>query len=400
MEKSINQKKIVLVCDSFPPTSSSAANQIFDLSDAISKLGLKLTILTPSSEIKSNFKVEDHRDFKLIKIKTLKIKDINLLRRTIGEFLMPYMMIGTIRKHNLLNFNIDGVIWYSPSIFFGPLIRYIRKNNSCNSYLILRDIFPEWAADMGLIGRGPIYFILKLVANYQYSLADRIGIQSEGNSKYFTKDNHKIEVLQNWLTPRESIKCSIDISKTILSGRKIFVYAGNMGIAQDVDIFLNLAKDLREEKRIGFLFVGRGKNSKIIYDGVKNHNLDNLLIYDEIDNSEMQKLYLQCYVGIVSLNLKHKSHNIPGKFISYIHHGLPVLASLNKGNDLIKIIQSKNLGKVSFNGSVQDLKTMSQELIEDEKEHDLMTKNCIDASTKFFSSQNAAKQIIKGLKLF
>jgi len=78
LEKSINQKKIVLVCDSFPPTSSSAANQIFDLSDAISKLGLKLTILTPSSEIKSNFKVEDHRDFKLIKIKTLKIKDINL----------------------------------------------------------------------------------------------------------------------------------------------------------------------------------------------------------------------------------------------------------------------------------------------------------------------------------
>jgi glycosyltransferase involved in cell wall biosynthesis len=400
LEKSINQKKIVLVCDSFPPTSSSAANQIFDLSDAISKLGLKLTILTPSSEIKSNFKVEDHRDFKLIKIKTLKIKDINLLRRTIGEFLMPYMMIGTIRKHNLLNFNIDGVIWYSPSIFFGPLIRYIKKNNSCNSYLILRDIFPEWAADMGLIGRGPIYFILKLVANYQYSLADRIGIQSEGNSKYFTKDNHKIEVLQNWLTPRESSKCSIDISRTILSGRKIFVYAGNMGVAQDVDIFLKLAKDLKDERRIGFIFVGRGKNSKIIHKGIKNHNLDNLLIYDEIDNREMQKLYLQCYVGILSLNLKHRSHNIPGKFISYIHYGLPVLASLNKGNDLIKIIQSENLGKVSFNGSVQDLKTMSLELIRDEKKYDLMKKNCIDVSAKFFSSQSAAKQIIKGLKLF
>ena len=74
------------------------------------------------------------------------------------------------------------------------------------------------------------------VARYQYSVADFIGVQTEGNLSYFNqwrqKPSRKLEVLQNWLDKPASNRCSIRIDETTLAGRKIFVYAGNMGVAQ------------------------------------------------------------------------------------------------------------------------------------------------------------------------
>ena len=83
-----------------------------------------------------------------------------------------------------------------------------------------------------LLGHGSTYYFLKAVACYQYSVANVIGIQTSGNKKYFVKwskrSNRKLEVLQNWLDKPVQSCCSIRIDKTILAGRKVFVYAGNM----------------------------------------------------------------------------------------------------------------------------------------------------------------------------
>ena len=48
-----------------------------------------------------------------------------------------------------------------------PFSLCIKKANSCKSYLILRDIFPEWAVDLGLMSRGP-YLFFKL--NEKFSI--------------------------------------------------------------------------------------------------------------------------------------------------------------------------------------------------------------------------------------
>ena len=50
--------------------------------------------------------------------------------------------------------------------------------------------------------------------------------------------------------------------------------------------------------------------------------------------------------GIVSLNTKHLTNNLPGKFISYIQFGLPVLCFANKKSELSKIIIKNNCGCV------------------------------------------------------
>ena len=92
-------------------------------------------------------------------------------------------------------------------------------------------------ADLKLMRRGTIYFFLKLVAKFQYRIADTIGVQSKGDLKYFKNKNgsptaQKIEVLDNWLSPVIPLPTSWNVDLSSLKGRKVFIYAGNFGKAQ------------------------------------------------------------------------------------------------------------------------------------------------------------------------
>jgi len=187
---------------------------------------------------------------------------------------MPFAMRRNIRKAPLTEVKWDGVVSYAPFIFHGPFANALKRLSGCKGYLIIRDIFPEWAVDMGLMGRGLRYRFFDAVARYQYSVADVIGVQTHGNLKYFDdwaqKDGRRLEVLQNWIGDSPVGSCSIQICRTPLASRKIFAYAGNMGIAQGMSILIALAERLRPRSEIGFLVVGRGSEARNLAVGAKN----------------------------------------------------------------------------------------------------------------------------------
>ena len=126
------------------------------------------------------------------------------------------------------------------------MIRALKKSHQLHSYLVLRDIFPEWAADLGIMRRGLPYHFFKIIERFQYSVADTIGVQTPANLQYFNRNQSiascHVEVLHNWLSASESKECTISLSDCSLAGRKIFVYAGNMGKAQNIAPFLKLLK--------------------------------------------------------------------------------------------------------------------------------------------------------------
>ena len=315
---------------------------------------------------------------------------------------MPFIMIHHINRNTLIENDFDGIITYAPSIFLGPLAKFIKKKNKCKNFLILRDIFPQWAVDVGLLRNyGLPYLFFKKVERYLYSTADIIGVQTAANLKYFDQNliyrKGCLEVLQNWLAVSIPKKCSIEIEKTILKGRIIFVYAGNMGDAQGLSVFINLADSLSPQKKIGFLFVGRGNVVESLRHSVKEKALENILIFDEIEPQEIQALYEQCDVGIISLDKRHKTHNIPGKFLSYMQAGLPVFAAINYGNDLEKIITDYKVGCVSTNHSVNVLKDLLLDLIDNVLSDDNTKSRCLNLYKEMFSPNKAVKQIINGL---
>ena len=413
---------------------TSAAVQLRDLSQELVRQGHNLTVMIPSSDLKQPWLLDDMNGVQVLRLKAPRTKDIGYVQRTINEFLLPFMMLRNLRKSPLANVRWDGVVWYSPTIFLGPLANALKTASACRSYLIIRDIFPEWAVDMGLMGRGLPYRFFKAIERYQYSVADVIGVQTQGNSSYFDawakQGGRRLEVLQNWLADAPDVGSSISVADSFLDchglrpdgttshstkpaswqvagyrsdeggplvGRTVFVYAGNMGVAQGMDVLIDLAERLHHRRDIGFLFVGRGSDVQRLRGDAKARGLDNVVFHDEIDPSEIPGLYAQCHVGIVALDPRHKTHNLPGKFLSYMQSGLPVLASINPGNDLAELIQREGVGRVCTDHSADTLRRLAVELADEIASGKSVSARCRALSVKLFSPETAVKQIVAAL---
>lgn len=393
--------RIVLIADAFPPMRTSAAVQMRDIAQELLRQGHVPTVLVPSSDIDRPWRVEEMNGVDVIRLKSPKTKDVGYVRRTISEFLMPFAMLRNLRKSPFADVRWDGVVWYSPTIFLGPIANALKTASVCRGYLIIRDIFPEWAVDMGMLGRGLPYRFFKAVACYQYSVADVIGVQTPGNLHYFdtwgSKLGRRVEVLQNWLAEAPMADCSISLADSPLAGRVVFVYAGNMGVARGMGTLLDLVERLQIRQDIGFLFVGRGSEVTRLRADAKARGLENILFHDEIDPAEIPGLYAQCHVGIVALDPRHKTHNIPGKFLSYMQAGLPVLASINPGNDLVGMIENEKVGRVCTDCSVDTLERLAKELVAEVRGCNDFSKRCRELSNRLFSSEAAVKQLVSSL---
>ena len=90
--------RIALIADTFPPLRTSGAVQLRDLAREFVRQGHELTVLLPSSEIASQWAMEDYDGARVIRLKAPKTKDIGYVRRTIGEFLMPFAMLRNLRR--------------------------------------------------------------------------------------------------------------------------------------------------------------------------------------------------------------------------------------------------------------------------------------------------------------
>lgn len=391
--------KILIVADAYPPLQTSAAIQIRDLALEFNMQGIVPLVITPDSTLIQPYLIECIDGIKILRLKTTIFKDVNKYRRAFSEILLPFFMIYNFRRCRLNDFQWDSIVWYSPTIFLGPFIYYLKKRSPCFSYLILRDIFPAWALDLGIIKKGLVYYLFRFFEKFQYSVADMIGVQAFANLNYFSNHNYKnIEVLQNWLTPNPVLRCSIDVSRIFNQHQKIFVYAGNMGIAQEMSALLNLADELLFRKDIGILFVGWGSEMAALERQARERGLSNIVFHNTIPSDEIPGLYSQCHIGLIALDPRHKTHNIPGKFLSYLQSGLPVLAIVNEGNDLHSIIDRYKVGRVTSDNSPKNLRNLAESIVDEiQSSKNNIGERCKKVSDEFFTTRRAAVQIIHSL---
>ena len=396
--------RVAIISDTFPPLRTSGAVQLRDLSIEFMRQGHETIVLVADPSIHKRYIIEDYYGVTVARLKSPQTKGLGYIRRTLGEIGTPFSMICNLKASPLGDHHFDAIVWYSPTIFLGPIVRWLKKRYTAKSYLILRDIFPQWAADMGIVSRGPIFRFFNLIANYQYRSADVIGVQAHGNLAFFQANglsglSAKLEVLHNWLADISDVGSPIDIAQTCLRGRRIFVYAGNMGTAQHLDKLVNLAINLRKRSDIGFLFVGRGSEVERLRRLVTEYELTNVLFEDEIDPEHIPGLYAQCHVGMVCLDGRHKTHNIPGKLLSYLQAGLPILASVNEGNDLIAEIERNAVGLASVASDGGDLVPLAIALADDDWSSSSVKERCWKLSRERFAPETAVRQIVAAVRI-
>lgn len=373
---------------------------MYDLCIELSKRGDKVTVFTPDSSVADNLQTSIVDGLEVVRIRAPRSDRNNRLLRLLQEASLSLLFFKNLRQTDYLKTNWDAIIWYSPTIFLSFFIHILKKKSRARTYLIIRDIFPDWALDVGLIRKGIAFWVLKAISRYQYKIADRIGIQSPSNIVYFSKqESERVEVLNNWLSPTVIKRSSIQLSDTILRNKKVLVYSGNIGVAQSIDWVLSLSQNRIFNEKYGVLIIGTGSEVERIQKLACTKNIDSVLFHSEIEHCELVDLYSQCVAGIVSLDERHKSHNIPGKFINYIINGLPIVARVNPLNDLIKIINDNKIGiivkNIEYEKNINELVNYLDML-----ESDSTIKNrCIDLAQCEYNVSSIVNQIKSALSL-
>jgi glycosyltransferase involved in cell wall biosynthesis len=395
--------RLLLVADTYPPARISGALQMRDLAHALAEQGHRPLVLVPTDAPGPHVTLEEGDGVQVLRVRAPRTKDVGLARRAIAELLLPWFLLRGLRASAMRGERWDGIAWYSPTIFLGPLVRALKRRHRCRSYLILRDLFPDWAVDAGVMRKGIAYRFFKAVERFQYRQADAIGVQTPANVPLVKRDAPAvahIEVLHNWLSPMPMPATAETMAwPARFDGRTVFVYAGNMGLAQDMDAFVELARRMQHRRDVGFLFVGRGSEAarlKALAGGLPARNLE---VLGEVDPAVLPALLARCHVGIVALHPGHGTHNIPGKLLTYLHAGLPVLARVNPDNDLVRLLPEEGVGLVVSGDDPDQLERHSTRLADDPLLRDGMGRAGVALAQRMFSPASAAGQVAASLAI-
>lgn len=397
--------RLALLIDDYLPGSTRVGAKMFhELALYLQMQGHQVTVITPDARQTSLLMCDELDGVTIWRFKSGEIKDVGKIKRAVNESLLSLRAWWAVRE-KIDEYKFDGVVYYSPSIFFGGLVRWLCHRCQCPAYLVLRDLFPRWAIDAGMIGEHSIitrYF--RFFEHFNYRQAKMIGLMSNNNIKVFKEDgNHyPTEVLHNWasLTPISQFPSDYQPlrQRLKLQDKVIFFYGGNIGHAQDMANLMRLTKAMSHYPQAHFLYVGQGDEVALIKKMAEEWNLSNFTYLSSVNQNEFKLILAEIDVGLFSLSADHTSHNFPGKLLGYMVQNIPILGSVNQGNDLMELVNTNGAGIIRVNGDDVGLYEAAESLLKDVSFRLRLGRQGNALLNQEFSVSMAAEVILKEFK--
>lgn len=315
-------------------------------------------VVSPS-ERRLNSDTALHTDGKvnILKIRTGNIQKTNILEKGISTLLLERQFIDGIKKY-FSDVKFDLIMYSTPPITLAGVVKYLKKRDKAATYLMLKDIFPQNAVDIGLMSKsgvkGLIYRFFRNKEKQLYAVSDYIGCMSEANVRYLLKHNAEISSDSVGLCPNsiepvdmsvspEEIK-SIRTRYGIPADKKVFVYGGNLGKPQGIPFLIDCLRSQKDNTDVFFLIVGDGTEYCRLSDFVEKEKPLNVRLMKSLPKDDYDKMIAACDVGLIFLDHRFTIPNFPSRLLSYMQAGLPVLAATDANTDVGKIIEGGEFG--------------------------------------------------------
>jgi glycosyltransferase involved in cell wall biosynthesis len=289
----------------------------------------------------------------ILNVQSLNLTKTNVLEKGLGQILIEGQFLSAIKKH-IKNVVFDLVLYSTPPITFSKVIDFIKKRDGAYSYLLLKDIFPQNAVDMGMMKKGGLWH--KTFVNKEkrlYKISDTIGCMSEANKKFVLEHNpdisrNKVEVNPNTIKPKfieysEEERVKIKNKYNIPIDKRIFVYGGNLGIPQGIDFLIETISDLKEPLA-HILVVGSGTQFGKLKFWFNRNQPTNATLLSGLPRDEYDVLLAACDVGMIFLHKDFTIPNFPSRLLAYLEMKMPVLAATDVNTDIGKIIEEAKCG--------------------------------------------------------
>ena len=290
----------------------------------------------------------------LLGVRTLNIQKTNIIEKGIGTILLETQFNRAIKKY-LSHVNFDLILYSTPPITFTDVVRNLKKGtSSAISYLLLKDIFPQNAVDLGMFSKNSLiywYFRQKEIGLYKH--ADYIGCMSPANVEFVLRHNsflvhERVEIAPNSIElkknpiniDRESIRKKYDLP----IDRPIFIYGGNLGKPQGIDFLIQCLNANCQRNDCHFLIVGNGTEYHKLENWFINTKTDNVSLFPRLPKEDYDALVQSCDIGLIFLDHRFQIPNYPSRLLSYLEYKMPIIAATDINTDIGTIAEKNGYG--------------------------------------------------------
>ncbi|MBU39569.1 MAG: glycosyltransferase WbuB [Acidimicrobiaceae bacterium] len=327
-----------------------------------------------------------------------------LLRRLVGFLAFSFLaLIASVSKKG----PFDAVIVISPPLTLGTVGKAAAVRHRCKLLLNLQDIFPDIAITLGKIKSRSSIKVLEKYEKLTYSGTDSITVLSKDLEKNVNK---KIESIKNppqiTVIPNFLISSSIKPQDRLTEYRKehhlgekfVVMYAGNLGNSQSFELITDAAKKHEDRDDIVYVINGGGVMSSSLKQ--QANNLRNLVVIGYQPIERLPEVLATADLHLVPLRTGLGGMSVPSKIYSVFAAGRPVIASVDPGTEIERIVVESEGGIVvppddfeSFTSAVEKLIEDSEMLEEMGNKARFWLENCYSSKTVADSYLDLIRQL-------
>ena len=326
-----------------------------DLLRKFHQMGHRISVVSPSEKrLKIPTKCYEENGVHFLNVQIGNITKTNMIEKGISTLQIESQFKKAIKQH-FSDVKFDVIMYSTPPITFASVIEYIKKRDGAKSYLLLKDIFPQNAVDLGIFSKKSLlnYFFRKK-EHKLYQLSDYIGCMSQANVDFIVNNNPDIDKNIVHVSPNSIEICDKNISaerKAFLRkkyhvplDKKVFIYGGNLGRPQGIPFLIDCLKATSDRDDCFFVICGTGTEYgklELYYNSVKPSHV---LLINGLPKEEYEDFISACDVGLIFLDHRFTIPNFPSRLLSYMNNSMPVIAATDPNTDIGQVIVDGGFG--------------------------------------------------------
>ena len=311
--------------------------------------------------------VKSGNNLKVLGVKTLNLTKTNVIEKGIGQLLLEHQFNKAINKH-FRGIKFDIVLYSTPPITFAKVIKNVKKRNlDVLSYLLLKDIFPQNAVDLGMMSKsgvkGLLYSFFRRKEKELYRISDFIGCMSPANVRYVLAHNPEVSPSKVEIAPNSyevpdgqlDVVAQDDVRRryNLPLDKPVFIYGGNMGKPQGIPFLIRCMDAVKDRNDCHFVIVGNGTEYSKLDNWYKSSQPRSVSLFQRLPKEEYDQLAHSCDVGLIFLDYRFTIPNYPSRLLPYLMERKPLIAVTDPNCDTGKIAEENGYGFYCPSNSVE-----------------------------------------------
>lgn len=319
--------------------------------------------------------LENREGVQILKVKTGNLFNVGFLEKGISNVLLGKQFIKAI-KNELTDIKFDLILYATPPITLVNVVKYVKERDNAKTYLLLKDIFPQNALDLGILSEGnPVYKYFKWKEKTMYNISDSIGCMSPKNVEYLLENNpdinpEKVEICPNTLTPvtvkmSQAKKEYVRAKYNIPLNKTVFLYGGNLGKPQGIDFLIKCIEENEKNTQSFLLVIGTGTEFQKLKIFFEKYRPENSMLLEKLQKEDYELVANTSDVGLVFLDYRFKIPNFPSRILSYMQASIPIIAATDPNTDLGEVIEEGEFGVSCHSNDVNQFNNLVKLLSND-----------------------------------